>query len=160
LTNTFQANPVAFARHSLEGGLECAVQAGVHLARAGGGKGSFVLGDVGPFGKPPCLVSRWLPSGFRAIDALVVETATDVIDPTATLKALAEAEPSWTAPVLFSLTFCRLPGGELSPGSGRALENCARRARRLPIAALGVNCGRDIGMDEIIEIVRRYRAVT
>ena len=30
-------------------------------------------------------------------------------------------------------------------------------ARGYDIAALGVNCGRDIGMDETIEIVRRYR---
>jgi 5-methyltetrahydrofolate--homocysteine methyltransferase len=28
------------------------------------------------------------------------------------------------------------------------------------IAALGVNCGKDIGMDEIIEIIRQYRKVT
>ena len=28
------------------------------------------------------------------------------------------------------------------------------------VSALGVNCGRDIGMDDIIEIVRRYRQVT
>ena len=28
------------------------------------------------------------------------------------------------------------------------------------IAALGVNCGRDIGMDEIIDIIRRYRKET
>src|SRR5262249_214196 len=36
----------------------------------------------------------------------------------------------------------------------------ARRAEDYGIAALGVNCGRDIGMDETIEIVRRYRQET
>ena len=36
----------------------------------------------------------------------------------------------------------------------------AQRAKHYGVAALGVNCGRDIGMDEIIEIIRRYRAVT
>src|SRR5262249_39104490 len=34
------------------------------------------------------------------------------------------------------------------------------RARAYGVDALGVNCGRDIGMGEVIEIVRRYRAVT
>jgi methionine synthase I (cobalamin-dependent) len=28
------------------------------------------------------------------------------------------------------------------------------------VAALGVNCGRDLGMDEVVEIIRRYLVVT
>jgi 5-methyltetrahydrofolate--homocysteine methyltransferase len=34
------------------------------------------------------------------------------------------------------------------------------QAEQNGVAALGVNCGRDIGMDEVIEIIRRYRQVT
>jgi methionine synthase I (cobalamin-dependent) len=44
--------------------------------------------------------------------------------------------------------------------SGHSPEWFANRARDWGLAALGVNCGRDIGMDEVIEIIRRYRRVT
>jgi methionine synthase I (cobalamin-dependent) len=44
--------------------------------------------------------------------------------------------------------------------NGHSPEWFARRGGDYGLAALGVNCGRDIGMDAVIEIVRRYRAVT
>ena len=36
----------------------------------------------------------------------------------------------------------------------------AQRAKKWGVAALGVNCGRDIDMSDIIEIIRRYRQET
>jgi 5-methyltetrahydrofolate--homocysteine methyltransferase len=63
-------------------------------------------------------------------------------------------------PVLLSLAFHRNAKGKLVTASGHSPEWFARRAGDYGIAALGVNCGKDIGMDEIIEIVRRYREVT
>ena len=63
-------------------------------------------------------------------------------------------------PVLLALTFLRDESGKLVTLSGHRPEWFARRAKKYGIAALGVNCGRDIGMDETIEVVRRYRAVT
>jgi methionine synthase I (cobalamin-dependent) len=64
-------------------------------------------------------------------------------------------------PVLLSLTYRHEEnGGGLLTFSGHSPEWFARRARDYGIAALGVNCGRDIGMGDIIAIVRRYRAVT
>ena len=65
-----------------------------------------------------------------------------------------------TLPVLLSLTYLRNPAGEIVTASGHSPEWFAERAGNYGVAALGVNCGRDIGMDEIIEIVRRYRRVT
>jgi methionine synthase I (cobalamin-dependent) len=32
--------------------------------------------------------------------------------------------------------------------------------KQFGVAGIGVNCGRDIGMDEVIEITRRHRQVT
>ena len=63
-------------------------------------------------------------------------------------------------PLLLSLTYLRSPAGRLATFSGHAPETYARHAERHGVAALGVNCGRDIGMDEIIEIIRRYRRET
>ena len=64
---------------------------------------------------------------------------------------------------------CRCCFLDLSAGHEGQDRNIAAAMRRSGspgaakdwgVAALGVNCGRDIGMDEIIEIVRRYRTVT
>jgi methionine synthase I (cobalamin-dependent) len=61
---------------------------------------------------------------------------------------------------LLSLAYSRSAGGQLRTASGHAPEWFARRARQYGADALGVNCGRDVGMDEVIEIVRRYRGET
>jgi 5-methyltetrahydrofolate--homocysteine methyltransferase len=63
-------------------------------------------------------------------------------------------------PVLLSLTFLHDKSGKLVTFSGHTPEWFARRAKGYGVAALGVNCGRDIDMDDIIEIVSRYHAVT
>jgi methionine synthase I (cobalamin-dependent) len=63
-------------------------------------------------------------------------------------------------PVLLSLTYTRDPADGLVTYGGQTPEWFASRAAEYGIVALGVNCGRDVGMDETIEIVRRYRAVT
>ncbi len=70
---------------------------------------------------------------------------------------------SWNKPippVLLSLSFARNAGGEIHTQSGHSPEWFANRAREWGVVALGVNCGKDIGMDDIIEIIRRYRKVT
>ncbi|MCI0461487.1 MAG: homocysteine S-methyltransferase family protein [Gemmataceae bacterium] len=67
---------------------------------------------------------------------------------------------SWAGPLLLSLTYHRNDRGELVTFSGHAPEWFAGRATAYGIDALGVNCGREIGMAEVIEIVRRYRAET
>ena len=38
-------------------------------------------------------------------------------------------------------------------------EDCARAAQRYGAAAVGVNCGKEIGMTDMAEIVQRYRDV-
>jgi 5-methyltetrahydrofolate--homocysteine methyltransferase len=56
--------------------------------------------------------------------------------------------------------FRRDESGNLTTFSGHTTEWFARRARNYGVAALGVNCGREIGLDEILAILRRYRQVT
>src|SRR5262249_1344370 len=63
-------------------------------------------------------------------------------------------------PLLLSLTYFRNDAGKLTTYSGHAPEWFAERATSYGVSALGVNCGRDIDMDDIIEIIRRYRKVT
>jgi methionine synthase I (cobalamin-dependent) len=153
-TNTFQANPQALARHGLEGQFRQIIQAGITLARAAAGSERLVLASVGPGEKTDRTLAQSLAEAFASIDALLLETFSDWGFLQEILKV---GKP---LPVLLSFTFLRTPAGELQTHRGHTPEACARAARQHGIAALGVNCGRDIGMDDVIEILRRYRAVT
>jgi methionine synthase I (cobalamin-dependent) len=155
LTNTFQANPEALARHGLREQLDRINQAAVDLARDAAGPGRFVLADVGPAVGLDLAAAQELTRSFRGADALLLETCSDL----SLLPCCLDArQDGW--PVFLSFAFLRTPDGELQTRLGDSPETCARRAAAFPIAALGVNCGRDIGMDDIIAILRRYRQAT
>ena len=63
-------------------------------------------------------------------------------------------------PILLSLTYHRDAAGKVVTFSGHSPEWFASRAQRYGLAALGVNCGRDISVSDCAEIIRRYRRVT
>jgi methionine synthase I (cobalamin-dependent) len=98
-------------------------------------------------------VGEWEPN--ERPDAILLETCSTprVLYPLIPLR-------DGPFPVLLSLTFRRDPKGRLLSASGHAPEWFARQVWRYQVAALGVNCGNEIGMDEIIEIVHRYRHET
>jgi 5-methyltetrahydrofolate--homocysteine methyltransferase len=74
--------------------------------------------------------------------------------------ALANLHRAWQGPVLLSLAFERNAAGDIVTHSGHPPEWFARRTKQYGIDALGVNCGRDIGMDEVIAIIQRFRQTT
>jgi methionine synthase I (cobalamin-dependent) len=92
---------------------------------------------------------------YEGADAVLLETCSS---PRVRYALRRIRRSRW--PMLLSLSFLRNAAGELVTFSGHSPEWFAERAADYGIVALGVNCGRDIGMDEIIEIIRRYRAVT
>jgi len=151
LTHTFQANPRALARHGQEGMLEAILEQACRLAREAAGPGRFVLADVGPLEVCDETAFRRVLGGFRDVDAVLLETFSS--------PEVGEAA-RWAGesglPVLVSLTY----GPGLLTHSGHSPEWFAERAAGWGAAALGVNCGRDIDMAEISEIVRRYRRAT
>jgi 5-methyltetrahydrofolate--homocysteine methyltransferase len=166
LTNTFQANPSPLARFGLEDRLEEINRAAVSLARKAAGRSRFVLGDIGPILEPDGrtefadtkVLGRVLAS-LDGADGFLFETCSSPRALSAVQYAfhrVAEIE----TPLLLSLTYLRSPAGRLVTFSGHSPETYARHAERHGVAALGVNCGRDIGMDEIIDIIRRYRRET
>jgi methionine synthase I (cobalamin-dependent) len=63
-------------------------------------------------------------------------------------------------PVLLSFSFRKDGSGKVLSASGHPPEWFAQRARAYGADALGVNCGRDIGMEDMAEIVRRYGDAT
>ncbi len=167
LTNTFQSNPSALAQLELEDQLEEINAAALVLARQAAGPAGFVLADIGPILNLPAMqefpdrsiLSRVLTSLGDA-DGFLFETCSSP-------RALAAVEYAWhrvpeieEAPLLLSLACRREPSGRLTTFSGHAPETFARHAARHGVTALGVNCGRDIGLAEMIEIIRRYRQET
>jgi 5-methyltetrahydrofolate--homocysteine methyltransferase len=166
VTNTFQSNPTWFRKHGLENQLEPINHAGAALARSVAGKDGFVLGDIGPS------VSDFDPAKFMALsrlarslawaDALLFETCSILPHTLVATTLTHDLHPE--KPILVSFTFRKDSERGLVSFEGRTPpESCAETVHAvhdLGISALGVNCGKEIGMDEIIEIVRRYRQET
>jgi 5-methyltetrahydrofolate--homocysteine methyltransferase len=92
-----------------------------------------------------------------AADALLLETLCSWPPDPGTITRQSVWNPN-ELPLLLSFTY------ECSARTQRQIvpepEIVADTAVRWGAAALGVNCGRDIGMDEIIAITRRYRQAT
>jgi 5-methyltetrahydrofolate--homocysteine methyltransferase len=160
LSNTFQANPAALARHGCADRLAEILRAGVALAREAAGPGRFVLADIGPVERPHDHITPEMVRSMRAADGLLVETCSD-LETARAVRAACRAE--WGAdgpPVLLSLTYLHTPQGELRTFAGLTPEEGARLAEEAGVAALGVNCGREITVADCAEIVRRYRTMT
>ena len=166
LTNTFQANSSAFARYNLTQdhlaatwfratNHACSVR-GPSRFVAAGGTVAYVLGDVGPAVDPVSSEESADLTEVRQswLDGVLLETFSGPRVRHAARRARC------FGPVCLSLTYRRQPGKGLVTNSGHKPEWFARRAVKWGAAALGVNCGRDVGMDEVIEIVRRYRQET
>jgi 5-methyltetrahydrofolate--homocysteine methyltransferase len=166
LTNTFQANPSHLTRFGLEDHLEEIIGNAVRFARKAAGRSRFVLGDIGPI---PAAKGRTAFADFK--DLARVLTALDGVDGIlfetwshpCVLSAMEYAfhrVVEVETPLLLSLSYHRTLSGQLVTISGHSPETFARHAEQHGVAALGVNCGRDIEIDDIIEIIRRYRAET
>jgi 5-methyltetrahydrofolate--homocysteine methyltransferase len=159
LTNTFQANPVALAKHDLGAKLEALSQAAVGIARKACGQRRFVLGDIGPVQRGGEELSR-MAEALAGVDGLLLETLSDPRPVHFLTRNWSRKQRDDAGVVLASFTFCRNPAGELCTIEGLPPEAVANEAAACGVHALGVNCGRDISMDDVIAIVRRYRTVT
>lgn len=163
LTNTFQANRAMLVKHQLQMPLEEIQEAALGLAREAAGAQRFVVVSVGPMqgsGEQPDMqvLESSIPDLANA-DALLLETWSDPL----ALSLVQQARiVSWCqdVPILLSITFEKSEKGEIQSHSRHPPEWFAMLARQFGVDALGVNCGREIGMDEVIEIVRRYRKLT
>ncbi len=132
------------------------------LARSAGVPERLVLGDIGPIVHAPSVREfanlkdlALLIASMPRVDAVLLETCS-----TPRVRwAVRYASSFSNKPVLLSLTYRQL-NGQLTTLSGHRPEWFAARVAKWGVAALGVNCGRDIDMGDIIEIIRRYRRET
>lgn len=152
LTNTFQVGRMS--RRDLAD-REQIIRAGVTLARQAVGAEGFVLGDLGPASFTDEELRALLP-GFEGADALLVETESDFDLLDRVLRAQSNRR---VVPVLFSATYQKA-AGRIQTHGGMCPSEVARQAAERKITALGVNCGKDIGLDDIVQILRDYRAQT
>lgn len=162
LANTFLSDPVNLGRYGLEDRLEDINLRGVRQARVN--KQCLVLGDVGPIFTPGNsrefadrgALARVILSLGEA-DAILFETCSSpaALEAVAfTFHRLVENQPLW-----LSLAY-HCVEGKLVTRSGHAPETFARHAEKHGVAALGVNCGREITIDDMVEILARYRQET
>jgi 5-methyltetrahydrofolate--homocysteine methyltransferase len=162
LTNTFQANPAALQRHNLADQMGVIWQAAVDLAREAAGSDRWVLADVGPFAVENEDEFNRLAVALTAtgVDGFLVETCSDASVPVRLLKAHSRQELH--APPLFvSLTYRRDRKGRVENIDGLSPSDLATNVEKYTgIAAIGVNCGREIGLAQIIEVVEAYHNTT
>lgn len=165
LTNTFQANPFALGKHCLSNLGSEIHTAARKTAQSVARSDSFVLMDVGPqelwtySSSPRRLYIRQALESALETDGLLLETCSSSAD-AALVRLRKRVAFATNLPVLISFSYMRSANELPVTIRGEGPGVIAKRARRWGVEALGVNCGRDIGMDEIIEIIRRYREET
>lgn len=158
-TNTFQANPQALARHGMSERLEEICEAGLRLAQSVVGEDGFVVASIGPMdiSEETAALDRTLQA-FASADALLLETWTEGFE-VAAQRALSPVCNPNAIPVLISVTYASgldsvtMPPASLTPGQ------VAERVSNLGVAGLGVNCGKDLGKEQILAVLAGYREV-
>jgi 5-methyltetrahydrofolate--homocysteine methyltransferase len=156
LTNTFQADRINLERRGLADQFGPLWEAATGHARSAAG-GGRVLADLGPFDLKDSLKDgRAQLAACAGCDGVLAETLT-------TLGRGPTFLHFWTdrhdppLPYLLSFTFLKTADGKVLTAAGETPQRCAWLAYRLGAVAVGINCGRDIGMSEVIKVVRRYR---
>jgi methionine synthase I (cobalamin-dependent) len=101
---------------------------------------------------------RYLDFAY-GLDALLLETCSTPRVRLAIQRIRGAGLDPYDPPpdILLSLTYRRDDSGRIQSNSGHSPQWFASRAASWGVAALGVNCGRDIGLDDILAIVRQYR---
>jgi methionine synthase I (cobalamin-dependent) len=176
-TNTFLARPTAQpgapSGHDREWWQRCNCQ-GVRLARDSVGAEGLVFASLGPprpevpraeaiadaLAQATALAQSG-PQGQLA-DALLIETQSSPAFVAGLLEAL-DRWPEWQdRGVIVSFAYRGDQGPpRLHPGGEGPEEAAAAVQRFRPlVVALGANCGREMGLEALEEVVRRYRACT
>ncbi len=171
LTNTFQANCIALRRCGESGSVGAYIETAQRIIGPFISNKRFALASIGPIGVPAARTEfphldqlSQVLAGFGGrgwnllpspVSGILIETCS-----TPRVRYAVKRALQLGLPILLSLTYQRDEKGHITTWSGHPPEWFARRAKNWGVAALGVNCGRDIDMSDIIEIVKRYRQET
>jgi 5-methyltetrahydrofolate--homocysteine methyltransferase len=172
LTNTFGGSRIMLNRHSQAAEVVAINAAGVQIAReAFGGRGGFVIGDIGPFGGLMEPYGEFTEAQVRSAfveqaaalvdagaDAIIIETQTSLEELGLGLDAAREAG---AACVIGSMAYdVTLDGSTFRTMMGIDPERAAEFMEEHGADIVALNCGTRMDMDRAREAVIRYRAIT
>ncbi len=152
LTNTFQVNPVVLGRSCTAEFHHALWQSALDAARSARPSPRYILGDIGPFSECMPKVASEVLRECKSLDGVLLETWSSLDD----LRTFAHARKRSTPPLLVSFTYYRSRKAGWRTFTDEQPEACARAAQQTGAVALGVNCGRNLSMKNMREIVRRY----
>src|SRR5512135_3125169 len=161
-TNTFGGNRFRLLEHDLEGQVAEINRSGVKLARKAADESRrkiYVAGSVGPLGVRLAPLGRVSPSeAFAAfaeqivalneagVDALILETFSDLNEIVQAVKAAREVNPS--LPLIAQMTFTEDGCTPL----GDTPEQVTRKLCELGVEVLGANCS--VGPAKLLPVVQ------
>ncbi|MGB7063025.1 MAG: homocysteine S-methyltransferase family protein [Candidatus Zixiibacteriota bacterium] len=164
-TNTFGASPLRLALHSLDGKTEKINRNAVLAARKAAKDLAYVVASCGPSGKllkpygdtePEEIYSsfeRQMKALISAgVDAISIETMTDLTEATLAIKAAKAVSPS--TPVMAAMTFDPTPRGFYTV-MGTSIEEAARGLEEAGANIIGSNCGN--GIENMVKIAREFK---
>lgn len=171
ITNTFQASPLALARHGLaEKAYEINLQA-ARLARDCVGRAGYVLGDVGPFGgflEPLGNTSRnELEDAFSVqieglmdggVDGVVIETMTALDELAVAVIAARRCAPR--LPISASVTFDRVADGGFRTMTGASVSDTVAIMTQNDVDIVGCNCGTGLHIGDYVQLVGEFRQLS
>jgi len=162
LTNTFQANRFALARHGLEDKLEQINRQGVEFSRSAAQDGALVFASIGPSGKLLMLdqVSEAeLLDAFGAqacglaaggADAIVIETMADLDELRLAITAVRQ---NTNLPVVACMTFDSGPDNTRTM-MGVTVSQAIETAQAAGAFAVGANCG--MGVANYVQVAQLF----
>lgn len=173
-TNTFLARRTAYPNRHPEGfDWRGCNREGVRLARQAAGRDGFVFASVGP-PLPEVHLSEAVDDAVEQVssflagdetgrpDALLLETQSDPEFVVRLMERIARVFGGSCCPVIVSFAYRGDLGVPRLHPSGMLPEEAARivERHRSGVLALGVNCGREVNLNAMLEVLGRYRTAT
>jgi 5-methyltetrahydrofolate--homocysteine methyltransferase len=166
LTNSFGGSPVKLKQYGLEERAAELNEAAAAISREAAGKDHLVLGSIGPSGVMLMMgevSGESLYEGFAlqaealkkgGVDALCVETMSDLDEATIAVRASREATG---LDVACTFTFEKTISGEFRTMMGVSPAEMVQAIKEAGATVIGTNCGN--GFDQMIDIVKEIRTI-
>ncbi len=162
-TNSFGGSRLTLEHHGLGDRVAELNAAAARVARVAAGEGSWVLGDVGPFGDflEPLgdITAEELGEAFRVqmaalleggADAILLETLSDPAEAAVGVEAAKACNSE--VPVIVTFTFQKTAQGEFRTLMGSSVTDAIQRATGAGADIVGANCGTQLSLDDYVEL--------
>jgi len=167
-TNTFGASPLKLSLYGLAHQAERINANAVAALRQAVGDRAYISGSCGPCGKllkpygdvdPDAVYESYFTQAKylidSGVDAICVETMTDLMEATLAVRAVKDAAPR--LPVMATMTFDPTPRGFFTI-MGVDVPTAAAGLREAGADVVGSNCGN--GIDNMVKIASAFRGQT